>query len=842
MAETPTKARYEAPSKAGASRADQLAAGEDGVRDDDVVEDGDDGRDDSEEIDDQTGNEEDDDDDYVDESKWPDIHREAIEEYERGWERERSNIEEAYDDLRFKRGRVSDQWDPIALQARKGRPTHVNNKIPQFIRQVTGDQRQMRPSIEVVPTDSGADQDVADIRGGIIRYIENRSHAKWIYNQAGDSQVACGIGHWEVETEYAHAGTFNQEIRISLIEDGVAVIWDADAKLLTREDANHCFVPSDRTTAAFQRDWPDARADGFDTTLGGKSNSGAFDSWVTDDFIRQMVYWKKMPLKRLLGQGPDGAMQDLTEKTKDYTPQQVKQLIREGKTRGIRIGMRDSYRICRFLMTTHEILEEKSWKGMHIPVIPIIGEETRIAREIHRTGLVRPVKDLQRMVNYYASAETEVIALQPKAPYLGTKVMFQDRYDLWDTANTEMHPFLEYTPDRLVPSGKPERIRPPDASAAIQQGAITAAADMKEVLGIYNASLGAKSNETSGIAIKERDRQGDTGTFLYTDNMALAILRTAVVVDDLVPHVYDTERQMRIIGNDGKQALVTINRARMIEGKADVENDLSVGAYDVSMEQGPSYATKREESRDGMMEFIKAVPNAAPLIGDLIAQNQDWNNAKEIGERLQEMLPPPIKQKRQQEQAEREQASGKPPKPPSPQQMQAEQQAQQAQQQQQALQQQEIALKMAEQKARTDEMEAKARKANADADLAEAKAAAYKQVAAAGHMDELRKIEAHDHEISATVQARHHAQDRHEVDMTHQGLDAFGKIQGQVTHGAAAKAEMARMQQEAQQGQEQHDASMEQGAAAAEQQAQAAQQQQQQAAQPDPAAAAGAGE
>jgi hypothetical protein len=722
-------------------------------------------------------------------------------EYERAWERERMNIEEAYDDLRFRRGRVSDQWDPAALTARVGRPTHVNNKIPKFIRQVTGDQRQMRPSVEVVPVDSNADVDVAEIRGGIIRYIENRSHAKYIYNQAGDSQVTCGIGHWQIETEYAEATTFNQEIRIALVEDGVAVLWDADSNELTREDADHCFVPIDQSTAKFKRDWPDATASGFDTSLCGTGTSGAFDAWAHDDYIRVLTYWKKKPKNRMLALLPDGSVEDLTEQFEDATPDEAKAGLAELKRRGVRVEKRKSYEICRYLLTAHEILEEKPWKGMHIPVVPVIGEEVRIGREVYRTGLCRPVKDLQKMVNYYASSETEIVALQPKAPFLGTKKMFQDRYDLWDTANTENHPFLEYTPDATAPGAKPERIQPPVASQAIQQGAINAANDMKEVLGIYDSNLGAKSNEQSGVAIKARDQQGDTGTFVYIDNMSLAIQRTGIIINDLIPHVYDTQRQMRIIGNDGKRALKTINQAAMAGGQATTVNDVTVGAYDVEIEQGPSYTTKREQARDGMTEFIRAVPQAAPLIGDMIAEVMDWPKAREIGERLQEMLPPPIKQKLEQEQQEREQASGKPPKPPSPQQQQQEAQALQAKQKQEALQEQEIQLKMAEQKAKTDKMEAEARKAAAEADRAEIEAQILKQKLAEAHMNSVRSIEQHDHAIEDTVQARHHAQDAHAAEMVNQGFAAraaMAAAQGQTTTGPEAESEMSGMEQDAQ--------------------------------------------
>src|SRR6185437_13826821 len=154
---------------------------------------------------------------------WPDIHKEALLEYERAWQREQGNIEEAYEDLRFRRGKMQDQWTPDALAMRTGRPCHVVNVLPQFIRQVTGDMRKSRPGIKVVPVDSGADLDTADVRGGIIRYVENRSKAKHIYTSAADQQVAAGIGHWQIETEYANASTFNQEIRISPIDDGIAV-------------------------------------------------------------------------------------------------------------------------------------------------------------------------------------------------------------------------------------------------------------------------------------------------------------------------------------------------------------------------------------------------------------------------------------------------------------------------------------------------------------------------------------------------------------------------------------------------------------------------------------------
>jgi hypothetical protein len=722
-------------------------------------------------------------DDYADDqtsetkpkSDWDEVHRQALEEYQRDYERERHNIDDAYEDLRFRRGRLEDQWDPLALQARKGRPCHVVNKLPQFVRQVTGDMRQSRPGIKVVPVDSGADIETAEIRAGMIRYVENRSKAKHVYTTGADSQVTCGIGHWAVTTEYAHAGTFNQELRVVGIEDGVSVVWDADSFLPNRADADHCFVPNDMTTAKFKKQWPNAKADGFDTGIYG-CTSGAFDSWATDDYIRVMQYWKKKPQKRTLALMPDGSIEDLTDQIAGFDADQVAaglQWLTEQK--GARVEERESYKICRYLITMAEVLEEQDWPGMNIPIVPVIGEEVRVGREIYRHGIVRYARDLQRMENYYASAETEVVALQPKSPWIGTKKMFQDNYDLWETANTENHPFLEYTPDNLQPGG-PQRVQPPVASQAIIEGKARNSEDMKAVIGIYDASLGAKSNETSGIAIARRDAQGDTGTFVYHDNFALAIERTGEIINELFPKIYDTQRTIQILGDDGKPDFVEINKPIIVDGIERVQHDMTSGSYDVVMEAGPNYATKREQAQDGMTEFIRAFPPAAPLIGDIYAKSMDWPHAQEIGERLEEALPPQIKAKLEADRQQRERAAGKPPSPQEQQAAQAQQEQQQAAQQAQAVQMAMVQAQLDKANAEAEEAKAKARKAVAEAAKAEAEAG-FKRAETAGlHMEELRNIERHGVEMDRAEdqhrQDRTHKQDRHEADLVILGLNA----------------------------------------------------------------------
>jgi hypothetical protein len=585
------------------------------------------------------------------------ICKRALERYARWVERERENTDAAYGDLKFRAG---EQWDKAALDVRKNRPTLTINRIPQFIRQVTGDMRQMRPSIKVVPVDSRGDKDTAETIAGMIRYVENRSDAAAIYYSGADSQVSCGIGHWSVVKEYADGTTFNQELRIVGIDDQVAVACDPDAKLPMKEDAKWWLIPVDISRETFKEEYPDASVEDFDNTPAASA-----DGWFDQDFVRVAAYWEKKPVKRVLALMPDGGVSDLTDKDED-------ERLEIGKT-AKRVEERDSFEVCRYLITAAHVLETTEWPGMNIPIVPVIGEEVKIGKRTVRHGLTRFARDPQRMVNYYSSAEAEVVALQPKSPWLATEKNVEQYQDMWKTANSEAWSTLLWTPDPKNGNAPPQRVQPAVSSQGISEGLDRAVADMKGVIGIYDAGLGNKSNETSGKAIIARQREGDVGTFVYIDNWSRSIRRTGAILIDLIPHVYDTERMIRIMGEDGKVDLKWINRPTGEQEtdpdtgqptqEAKVENDVTVGAYDVVLETGPSYTTRREESKESMKDFFQAVPEARAIGMDLFANAQDWPNAGEFGKRFEATAPEPIKkliEKQKQEKGEEEQ-----PDPPS---------------------------------------------------------------------------------------------------------------------------------------------------------------------------------
>lgn len=646
----------------------------------------------------------------------------ALKRWRRADEADRENRTEAYLDLEFL-SVPGEQWDIKAKEARTGRPCLEFNRLPTVIAQITGDIRQMRPAVKVVPVDSRGDVKTADVIAGMVRYIENRSDAPAAYFAGADQQVAAGIGHWRVETEYGSDSTFEQELRITGIPDGIGVRWDPDAKLPTREDARFCFVPIDMSRDVFEETYPDSTA----AELGDADLSQrGLSEWATHDTVRIVEYWVKSPVKKTLALMPDGEIMDLTDKADENHAEKLERIAAEERAgRKVRIEKRDGHKVERYLITANDVLEGPTpWPGRFIPIIPVVGIEMQVGRRRLRRGLVRFAKDAQRAYNYARSTQTEVVALQPKSPFIATVAQVKGYEHVWSSANTENHPFLPYNPDPQAASAMPQRATPPVASAGLAELTREAAEDLKAVTGVYDASLGARSNETSGKAIRARQQEGDVGSFVYIVNFSRSVRHTGVIVVDLIPHIYDTARTLRIVGEDGKVDLVQINQ---VGGLADddapldkIQNDVTVGAYDVAMEMGPSYTTRREAALDGMIALIQAAPQLAPLVLDLLAQAQDWPLADKIAKRIRTMLPPAI----QAQEAEESGEEPPPPPPPSPEQ----QAAMAAQERQQSLDEQRFQLDA--EKILTDRMKLQAEMAKVEAEVEKARIDATAHVAA----------------------------------------------------------------------------------------------------------------
>jgi len=548
----------------------------------------------------------------------------------------------ALEDLEFI-GIEGAQW-PAAIRAEReadGRPCITTNKMPTFIDQVVGDQRMNRPSIKVIPVDDKADIGIAEILGGWIKHVQQVSKADIAIDHGFEHAVACGYGALRVVTEFVSDDSFDQDARIKKIDNALAICWGKHSEY-DCSDAQYCIIITDMDREEFRETY------GIEAMPFNTADSQYVEGWCSANTVRLAEYFVKEPVTKTIYQLDDGSIVENLE------PGTV-----EAKKRKV-----NGYKIKWYLLSGNKVLDEKDWVGKkYIPIIPIWGKELNVGGKRKVRGLIRNAKDPQRMYNYWNSCDTETVALAPKTPYLATPKQVAGHEAQWKEAHRKNFPYLLVNTDANAP-GWPHREAPPQVSSAMVEKIQGADQEIRDTMGLQKASLGMQSNERSGVAIQERKKEGDVGTFAFIDNLARSIEHLGRVLVDVAPGVLDTERIVRLGLEGGLQKFEAVNLETGPEGP--IVNDLSIGTYDVVVTVGPSFTTQRTEARQSMAEFIQYYPEAAPLIGDLYAKSMDWPGATEMAKRLEFLLPPELKAKKAQEDAETGERGSPPPEPPAP--------------------------------------------------------------------------------------------------------------------------------------------------------------------------------
>ena len=563
--------------------------------------------------------------------------------------------EDELDDLKFFAGSPDNHWQwPADVLATRGavqgqtinaRPCLTINKLPQHVRQVTNDQRQNRPSGKVIPADDKADIEVAEIFDGVVRHIEYISDADVAYDTACENQVSFGEGYVRILTEYCDDTTFDQDIKIGRIRNSFSVYMDPLIQDPCGADARWCFITEDISQDEYERLYPEAAPVNTLMSLGVGDQS--LNQWMNEKTVRIAEYFYEEYDRTQLNLYPGN------QTAFDGSPEDKQLRMMYGKPTRTRMADRKKIRWCK--INGYEILETAEWAGKYIPVVRVVGNEFEVEGRLYVSGLVRNAKDAQRMYNYWVSQEAEMLALAPKAPFIGYGGQFEGYENQWKTANTTNWPYLEVNPDVTDGAGGvlplPARSQPPMASSGLLQAKAGASDDIKSTTGQYDSSLGATSNERSGRAILAREKQGDTGTYHYVDNLARAIRYTTRQIVDLIPKIYDTQRIARIIGIDGEtdSAMIDPNQPQPVRKIVDQAGvvikkiyNLGVGQYDVCVTTGPSYMTKRQESLDAMSQLLQGNPQLWGVAGDLFIKNMDWPGAQEMSKRFAKTIDPKL--------------------------------------------------------------------------------------------------------------------------------------------------------------------------------------------------------
>ncbi len=565
--------------------------------------------------------------------------------------------EDELDDLRFMAGSPDNAWQwPADVLATRGavqgqtinaRPCLTINKLPQHVRLVTNEQRQNRPTARVIPADEQADPRVAEIFDGIVRHIEYMSDADVAYDTACDNQVTYGEGYIRILTEYTKEDSFDQDIRIGRVRSSFSVYMDPMIQDPCGQDAEWCFITEDIPKAEYERMYPDA------TPVTGMMSQGVGDQnlsqWLTQETVRIAEYFYIEHRKATLNLYPDNIT------AFDGTPEDKRLKAAYGKP--LRSRESDRRQVKWVKTNGYEVLQERDWAGKYIPVVRVVGNEFEVDGQLYISGLVRNAKDAQRMYNYWVSQEAEMLALAPKAPFIAYGGQFEGYENNWKTANTNNWPYLEVNPDVTDGAGNPlplpERAQPPMAQTGLIQAKMGAGEDIKSTTGQYDSSIGATSNERTGRAILARERQGDTSTYHYVDNLSRAVKYVARQLVDLIPKIYDTQRVARIINVEGDVDMARINPAQPEAVRSVVDQNgieiakiynPNVGTYDVQVSSGPSYMTRKQEAMDTMGQILQTNPALWSVAGDLFVKNMDWPGAETMAKRFEKMLDPKVLQ------------------------------------------------------------------------------------------------------------------------------------------------------------------------------------------------------
>lgn len=524
------------------------------------------------------------------------------------------------------------QWDPVVLEARRGKPNYTFNRVIGPVNIVVADMRQTRPAGKVRPTNGAANEATAEVLAGLMRSIEDESRADPIYKNQYKFAVAGGFGAWRLMPEYASEDSFDQVLRIKDIPNPQTVVWDPECSDACGGDAMWCIIGERVSKEKHRALFPNADS--------GTSFNMSRDSygWYTDKEIRVVEYMERVPFEKEIVLFSDGSIEDLTPEIKNIDqsfkeqgvgPDQAKRIVRTRKVL--------KWRVMWCKVDGGQLLEGPiyyDWK--RIPVVRVPGRYINIEGRKKLQSLIRHAKDAQRTYNSRVCDMIERSALIPKAPYLVTENMIKGYEAEWSQSNTASRPYLPYNVDpKAEGSGAmPFRNQPIDMPQGALALAQQAAQDIQATTGYFDPAMGNAEdmNRVSGKALVQHTRRSDLGSFEFQDGYGDALQLTWEIGVDMIPTIYDSARVVRIVGNDEIEKMVSINTEDPQAG--DIIHDLKVGSYSCKVVIGPNYQTARQEALATMIDAAEAIPMIAQIAPDLLAKNIDMPDADELTRRL----------------------------------------------------------------------------------------------------------------------------------------------------------------------------------------------------------------
>lgn len=532
-----------------------------------------------------------------------------------------SIFDKGRDDLCFLSDDAYAQWDRKDAEARRrsGRPVLTIDQLSQFVNQVSNDIRMNTPSIDVIPEGGGADQEIAEIYQGLIRAIEYKSNADDAYDNGVNFAIRCSVGFMRVDHDYENETSFNQELYIERIVNPFSILFDHNSIETDGSDAKYCFILENMSLDDYREQYPKAKSEAsFSVTDHYTSETKKDEIALAEYFYieeKDVTLILEGEESRILGDDEELYEGAITRKSKTRTIHRVK-------------------------MNGEEELERTTFPGDYIPVVPIYGEEAWQDGKRNLISLIRRSKDAQRMFNYWASMETEMLMRSPKAHILAAEGTTEDYADAYQ--NPDKAAVLRYKQkDSSGSPAPPPQFTPPiQIPAGIVNARMQTTQDIRATMGLYDSFLGQQDNAVSGVAIRQRQGEGNRAVFHFQDNLVRSITQIGRILLSAIPEIYDTPRIVRIIGKEETNDAVGIN-GMYIEGQ-ERNYSLAKGQYSARVSTGASYSTMRQEAAEAYQSLVANQPQLMGVIGDLVFKYSDFAGAQAISERIKRTIDPSL--------------------------------------------------------------------------------------------------------------------------------------------------------------------------------------------------------
>lgn len=557
-------------------------------------------------------------------------------------------------DVKFANGDSDNGWQwPDDLRRDRmlnRRPALTINKVQNHVNLVVNDGRQNKAAIEITPAGKESSFQSAQGIGSLVRNIQYLSNADNVYDDMSQNQVEGGIGYGRIISIYPDPRSFNQELRISPVQNHLNVFLDPDIKQKNGSDAKFGFVFEDVSRDDYEREYDEEAPVGV-----APFGLGIGADWIKQDHVRIAEYYRVDFQKDELIYYKHGDKEELFLRSE--VPRGMKRALRldeaayEAGTAGgdVEIITRPTEikRLQWYKIGAHKIMDRETFKTQYVPIFRFVGRERVIDNKLERKGLTRTLKDAQRMYNYNSSAEAEAAAIATKTNWLVAAEAIAGYETGWNRANIDNKPYMVFRhKDRDgEPIPPPQRIDPAKSAEAYLAGMEIASRELEMASGQGPAQFGKPQREKSGIAITNSQRQGDILTFDFLDNRTQGIQYAGMILLDWIPHCYNTKQVVQVLDKDGTERMLTIDpnaqspyEEQKVQDQVQAVLNPNIGQYKVQAQAGPAYATQRQEAWNAFVQIITGAPDLINEIGDLMFLSADFPMADEIAQRIRRKI------------------------------------------------------------------------------------------------------------------------------------------------------------------------------------------------------------